>query len=32
MCKNTGQFGFDPTLKRLDMGHRLCNPFRKPLL
>ena len=29
MCKNTGQPGFDPTLKRLGKGHRLCNPFRK---
>jgi hypothetical protein len=23
-----GQPGFDPTLKRQGMGHRLCNPFR----
>ena len=23
-----GQPGFDPTLKRPGMGHRLCNPFR----
>ena len=28
MCKNTGQPDFDPTLKRLGKGHRLCNPFR----
>ena len=28
MCKNMGQPGFDPTLKRPGMGHRLCNPFR----
>ena len=28
MCKNMGQPGFDPTLKRPGMGHRLCNSFR----
>ena len=28
MCKNTSQLGFNLTLKRLDKGHRLCNPFR----
>ena len=28
MYKNTGQPGFDLTLKRPGKGHRLCNPFR----
>ena len=28
MCKNMGQPGFDPILKRPNMGHRLCNPFK----
>ena len=28
MCKNTGQPSFDPTLKRPDKDHRLCNLFK----
>ena len=28
MCKNTGQPGFDLTLKRPDKGQRLCNSFK----
>ena len=28
MCKNMGQSGFDPTLKRPGKNYRLYNPFR----